>query len=267
MTSAGDQFDAHSKGEILVRQLDNVASVVISNPGKFNAMTRQMWVELRSHFLEFQNSANLRCITIHGAAGNFCAGGDIAEYPGFRFTQSELQKFHEEEVWGALQAMLNCDVPVVAQIEGNCMGAGVEIASCCDLRIASAMARFGAPIARLGFPMAPKEAALVTRSMGETTARAMLLAAEVFGSHHMYACGWLTSVCADGVNTHAVHDEVSAIAHRIRQLGPQAARLNKRTLRSLCSCSSPADGPYAYAESAEHREGVQAFLEKRKPQF
>lgn len=57
-------------------------------------------------------------------------------------------------MWCALQAMRDCDVPVLAQIEGNCMGAGLEIASCCDIRIAADSARFGAPIARLGFPMA-----------------------------------------------------------------------------------------------------------------
>ena len=53
--------------------------------------------------------------------------------------------------------MLDCDVPLLALIEGNCMGAGLEIASCCDIRIAGASSRFGAPIARLGFPMAPRE--------------------------------------------------------------------------------------------------------------
>jgi enoyl-CoA hydratase len=73
-------------------------------------------------------------------------------------TKPALRAFHEDDVWGGLQAMLDCDVPIVAQIEGNCMGAGVEIASCCDIRIAGATAKFGAPIAKLGFPMAPREA-------------------------------------------------------------------------------------------------------------
>jgi enoyl-CoA hydratase/carnithine racemase len=71
--------------------------------------------------------------------------------------------------------MLRCDVPVVAQIEGNCMGAGVEIACCCDIRTAGASAKFGAPIARLGFPMAPREAKLVSDALGGLTAREMLL--------------------------------------------------------------------------------------------
>ena len=75
--------------------------------------------------------------------------------------------------------MLDCDVPIIAQIDGNCMGAGVEIASCCDIRVASEAARFGAPIAKLGFPMAPREAALVMRAVGELTAREMLLSAGV----------------------------------------------------------------------------------------
>jgi enoyl-CoA hydratase len=96
-----------------------------------------------------------------GARGGrriFCAGGDISEYAVVPLRRASLREFHENEVWGALQAMLDCDVPMVAQIEGACMGAGLEIASCCDMRIAGDTAKFGAPIAKLGFPMAPREA-------------------------------------------------------------------------------------------------------------
>ncbi len=78
--------------------------------------------------------------------------------------------------------MLDCDVPIVAQIEGACMGAGMEIASCSDLRLAGASAKFGAPIAKLSFPMTPREAALVLRAAGELTAREMLLAGAVSGT-------------------------------------------------------------------------------------
>ncbi|MFZ3219623.1 MAG: enoyl-CoA hydratase/isomerase family protein, partial [Rhodoferax sp.] len=125
-----------------------LAYVTLSHPGKFNAMSRTMWRELRAVFEGLQKAPGVRCVLVRGEGGHFCAGGDIAEYPAFRFTPQSLRAFHEDDVWGGLQAMLDCDVPIVAHIEGNCMGAGVEIASCCDLRLASASARFGAPIAR-----------------------------------------------------------------------------------------------------------------------
>ncbi|MFM2274180.1 MAG: hypothetical protein RL211_52, partial [Pseudomonadota bacterium] len=176
---------------------DGVASVTLSHPGKFNAMSRAMWRELRAGFECLQRSTSLRCVLIKGESGHFCAGGDISEYAGFRFQEESLRAFHEDDVWGGLQAMLDCDVPIVAQIEGNCMGAGVEMASCCDLRVAARSARFGAPIARLGFPMAPREAALVAQAAGATVARAMLLAAEVFDAPAMLAHGFLTQVLDD----------------------------------------------------------------------
>src|SRR5262245_11169474 len=101
-------------------------------------MSRAMWRELAAGFTAVQADPSVRCVLLRGADGHFCAGGDIAEYPGFRFVPEGLRAFHEEEVWGGLSAMLECDVPIVAQIEGACMGGGLEIACCCDIRVASA---------------------------------------------------------------------------------------------------------------------------------
>jgi len=268
-----------------------IAHVTLEHAGKFNAMSRAMWLQLRAVFEAVQRDASLRCVVLRGHGGHFCAGGDISEYPGFRFDARQLQHFHEVEVWGGLNAILECDVPVVAHIEGNCMGAGLEIASCCDLRLATSDARFGAPIARLGFPMAPKEAALVAAAVGSTTARAMLLAAEVFDAGHMQERDFLTRHLppADLVA------HVLATAQRIAALAPQAARLNKQTLRQLSAAvmsssmqnmaAGRTDTPqpaikngasgggegvapaYAYARSDEHREGISAFLDKRSPDF
>lgn len=255
--------------------------LTLTHPGKFNAMSRSMWAELKAVFTAVQQDAGVRCVLLQGEQGHFCAGGDIAEYPAFRFDEAQLRHFHEHEVWGGLQAMLDCDVPIVACIEGNCMGAGMEIASCCDVRLATDTARFGAPIARLGFPMAPREAALVGQVAGATVARAMLLAAEVFDAAAMLSHGFLTRIHPPDTLGSACRD----LAVRIAGLAPQAARLNKQTLRALnrplalvdtahvatdLIASSPVaafDNPYAYADSPEHREGITAFLAKRPPVF
>ena len=144
-------------GHVHLTQEGVVARITLEHAGKFNAMSRGMWQTLRQTFLQIQSDATVRCVVLRGADGHFCSGGDIAEYPSFRFDSESLARFHEQEVWGGLQAMLDCDVPLLACIDGNCMGAGLEIASCCDIRLAASTARFGAPIARLGFPMAPRE--------------------------------------------------------------------------------------------------------------
>ncbi len=256
-------------GQVQLTTEGPLALVTLSHPARFNAMSRAMWRELRAVFTALQQRRELRCVLIRGQGGHFCAGGDISEYTGFRFAEATLRDFHENEVWGGLQAMLDCDLPIVAQIEGNCMGAGLEIASCCDLRLASESARFGAPIARLGFPMAPREAALVMRAVGELTAREMLLAAAVLDAAEMKRRGFLNQLePADALGAAAL-----ACAGRISQLAPQAARLNKQAFRALVQYPSAlaatdlVASAYRYAASPEHREGVTAFMEKRQPRF
>lgn len=248
-----------------------VADVTISYPERFNAMSRGMWRELKTVFESIQRDASLRCVRVVGFGDHFCAGGDISEYPDFRFQEASLRAFHEQDVWGGLSAMLACDVPIVAQISGNCMGAGVEIASCCDIRIAGESAKFGAPIARLGFPMAPREAALVGREVGLMTARQMLLEAAVLNASDMAQRGFLTRVVTDD----ELGTQVQSTVQRMQALAPQAARLNKQTLRALTGAqdATPAamtallQQAYAYADGSEQREGIDAFLNKRSPAF
>jgi enoyl-CoA hydratase/carnithine racemase len=157
------------------------------------------------------------------------------------------------------------------------MGAGVEIASCCDIRLAGSGTRFGAPIAKLGFPMAPREAALVAREVGLMTARQMLLEAAIFSAPEMLARGFISRVLEGS----ALAADVHATAQRIAGLAPLAARANKQIIRALInplesvyppekSCHSMAvqlNSPFAYASSHEHKEGIQAFINKRIPCF
>ena len=270
-------------GEVIAARAQGAAGAVgvwlvtLRHEGRLNAMSRAMWRQLRSVFESLQRAPDARCIVIEGAGDAFCAGGDISEYESFRFAPDTLAAFHEDEVWAGLNAMLLCDVPIVAAIRGACMGAGVEIASCCDVRVSGAAARFGAPIAKLGFPMAPREAQLVAGAVGELTARQMLLEAATFTAPDMLARGFLSRVVPD----ERLMADALGTAQRVAALAPQAARLNKQMLRALKvppaldGCALPAietivngsADPYAYADSAEHREGITAFLAKRPPVF
>jgi enoyl-CoA hydratase/carnithine racemase len=257
-------------GQVRLAAQGPIVRLTLSHPGKLDAMSRAMWRELRECFLRVQSDPQLRCVIVSGENGSFCAGGDIVEYPSFRFDPESLRRFHEEEVWGGLAAMLACDVPVIAQIEGACMGAGIEIACCCDIRIAGTGARFGAPIGRLGFPMAPRELQLVAARAGESTLREMLFEGVQLDAREMKARGFLQRV----VPNEDLALEVDASAERVAQLAAQAARMNKKTLRRLAAHAPDAPLPqdvlataYDYATSAEHREGISAFLEKRPPRF
>lgn len=262
-------------GRVELHDEGAVARVVLSHPAKLNAMSWAMWRELREVFNAIPGG-HWRCVWLEGEGAAFCAGGDIAEYPAFRFDENSLRAFHENEVWGGLQAVLDCEVPVVAVIRGACMGAGLEIASCCDIRLAATSARFGAPIAKLGFPMAPREAQVVMAAAGELTARELLLEAAVLEAVEMKQRGFLNDV----VEESELAARARLSADRITALAPQAARLNKRTLRSNLELNPAVAGAgrasvatkniadaYRYAPGPEHREGIAAFLEKRKPAF
>jgi len=246
-----------------------IAHVVLANPGKFNAIDIAMWRELRALFERLQRGAPVaapRVVIVRGAGGQFASGGDIHEFATFRFDERKLHDFHEHIVAPALHAMLACDIPLLAQIDGACIGGGLEIAACCDIRICGASSRFGAPIARLGFPMAPGELELLLRVAGAPVLREMLLEARLLDAARALQLGLVHAVVPD--------DDVAALALKraaaIADLSPQAARINKRSLRQMT-----AGGPttaqrlahFSYADSAEHIEGVTAFIEKRTPRF
>lgn len=248
---------------------DGVARVVLAHPGKLNAIDIAMWRELRTLFETLQAlppAAAPRAIVVSGADGQFASGGDIVEFASFRFDEARLHDFHEHIVAPALHAMLDCDIPLFAQIDGACIGGGLEIAACCDIRVCGTASRFGAPIAKLGFPMAPGELTLLVQLAGAAVLREMLLEARLFDAPRALQLGLVHAVVADAdVAAHTLQR-----ARHAATLSAQAARINKRTLRQVLG-----DGPsaaqrrdhFAYADSAEHREGVTAFIEKRHPRF
>lgn len=244
-----------------------IARVCISHPGRLNALSVAMWRELRRAFETLAApGCAARVVILQGEGGTFAAGGDIEEFPQFRFDEERLRHFHEDVVAAALQALLDCPLPVIAQIEGACVGGGLEIAACCDIRIAGVSSRFGIPIAKLGFPLAPLEAQLVSRVLPLPLLRELLLEARLLGAPEALARGVVNRVVPDD----EVAQEAAQSAQRMARLSPQAARLNKVTLRQLAEGGPTPEqrlAHYAYADSAEHREGLAAFLEKRPARF
>ena len=243
-----------------------IATLLISNPGKMNVLSLAMWRELRAVFDAVQHADTPpRVIVVRGADREFVAGADIEEFPQFRFEPESLAAYHEDIVAPALRAMLDCDVPLIAHIEGACIGGGLEIAACCDLRLCEPDSRFGVPIARLGFPMAPAEVEIVSHIIGQTLLRELLIEARLMGAVEAHERGLVTRV----VDAGKLADEVRRVAFHIAGLSPQAMRLNKRVLRAFArpQFSEPAEraAHYAYADSDEHRDGVNAFIEKRQP--
>jgi enoyl-CoA hydratase/carnithine racemase len=248
-----------------------IARIVFSHPGKLNALDQAMWRSLTGHMKHLAADAELqartRVVVLQGEGGAFISGGDIEEFLGFRFDRAQLEAFHEDIVATALQSLLDCDIPLIAEIVGPCVGGGLEIACCCDLRLASDTSRYGVPIAKLGFPMAPREMEIVAAVVGPTVLRELLLEARVLSAAEAQARGMLTRVVPEA--DLAAH--VQASAEAMARLSPQALRLNKRALREFTnqrgSQRESRSACFDYAPSAEHREGLLAFIERRPADF
>ena len=257
----------NTAGRVLLQRDGQLAWVTLSHPGRLNAITVCMWRELRDVFTRIAADDALRCVIVRGEGGNFAAGADIREFPAERADAAGVQRYHREILAPALMAVAQCPQPVVAQIEGVCVGGGLEIACQCDLRIAGESARFGVPINRLGFPMAPDEMRGLLALAGRAATLAILLEGRVFGAAEARDLGLLTRIVADA----EVAAQARRSAERICQGAPLAARINKRLSARLAQGGALTEAEYqdyfSYADSRDHKEGVRAFLAGVDPHF
>jgi enoyl-CoA hydratase/carnithine racemase len=252
--------------EIRIEKNGVIAIVTLSNPGKLNALNLAMWHALAQAFSALSADESLRCVIVRGEDGNFAAGADIEEFSSVRSTMEQGMRYHQEAISGALHAIAHCLHPTVAAIEGVCVGGGLEIACACDLRIASTQSRFGIPINRLGFPLAPGEMQHFLQLVGKSVALEILLEGRVFDAAEAKDKGLLNRLAED------VPAAAREAAQRIAQGAPLAARMNKKLVRRLAPSSSPLTEEelreaFAFLDSHDYREGVQSFLDKRQPVF
>jgi len=244
-----------------------VATLVLDNPGKLNAIDLAMWRQLAENMANLSVDRSIRCVVIRGAGNEaFAAGGDLEEFVTDRATLDQALHYHGQ-VALALQAIDNCPHPTVALIQGACIGGGLEIAGVCDFRICGQSARFGAPINRLGFSMYPGEMEGLLRLAGPAVMKEILLEGRILTSAEAYAKGLVTRVVADD----ETENEAYATAKRICAGAPLVAGWHKQWIRRLLDGKPLSDeekaASFAFLDTEDYREGLAAFLEKRKPAF
>lgn len=255
-------------GAVHFHRDDTVATVTLAHPGKLNAINATMWRQLHGVFDGIADDTDLRCVILRGEGDEaFAAGGDIEEFATVRATVDDALHYHDQLVAAALNAIRACPIPTVAAIQGACIGGGLEIAGCCDLRIAGESARFGAPINRLGFSMYPGEMAGLLALVGPAVLLEILLEGRILSADEALQKGLLTRVVADT----DVIDEAIASAARIAAGAPLVARWHKQWVHRLMQGGplSPDEkrASFAFLDSADYREGLDAFFAKRKPRF
>lgn len=252
-----------------LQRIGAVARIVIHNPAKRNALTSRMWKDLRSTIESLSADPAMRCLVITGAGDKaFAAGADIEEFPDERMNRAQVTRYHEEIVGPALDAIVSSDLVSIAAIKGDCMGGGLEIAAACDLRHAVPEARFGAAVARLGFPLAFGETELLVRKYGFPLAAEILLECRLLDAWEVYAKGFVGRI----VPRPDFDEEIAATAARIAALSPVALRGMKQQMRRLLRDATPVTQGeraqhYGFAETDDYREGYAAFIAKRPPRF
>ncbi|MEN3371476.1 enoyl-CoA hydratase-related protein [Dechloromonas sp. ZS-1] len=249
-------------------QIDGeIATLTLDNPGKLNAINLGMWQQIAAILQQISDDPSVRSLVIRGAGKDaFAAGGDLEEFVTGRATLEQALHYHGQ-VAAALNAIADCPHPTVALINGACIGGGLEIAGVCDLRIAGESARFGAPINRLGFSMYPGEMEGLLKLAGPAVMKEILLEGRILTATEAYEKGLVTRIVPDA----QVEDEAYATARRICNGAPLVAGWHKQWIRRLMSGRPLNDeekaASFAFLDTEDYKEGLAAFLEKRKPVF
>ena len=253
---------------VLVQRDGACATVILNRPEKLNALNAAMWTRVGEVFAELDRDESLRCIVFRGAGEKAVGpGADISEFETVR-KDSDQGAAYGAMMHKSMHAMRACRHPVIARIQGLCVGGALELALMCDLRISGATARFGVPINKLGLVMGYPEVEALVGLVGPAVALEILYEARVFGADEAMQKGLLTKVVPDDQLDAAVAETVA----RISAGAPLVNRWHKRFIYRVAGDPSPisaAEGAEGFScyDTEDYREGVRAFLAKDAPKF
>jgi 2-oxoglutaroyl-CoA hydrolase len=238
----------------------DVARITLDVPGKFNRVSMLARDQLRGLFEQLDRDDAVRFVVLTGAGGAFSAGGDIAGFlQASPWTASRLAD--------NVAAAERCSKPVIAALQGYVFGVGFELALACDFRLATADTQLGLPEATIGMIPGSGGTQRLARLVGLGRAKDIILRGRRVAADEALALGLITEIVED------LDAAVAALCDELRRLSPLALAMGKRVLNHVY------DGPLhlgleveglAYGllrQTADFREGVEAFVEKRRPEF
>jgi len=256
---------------IIVQKQASRCYITLNRPEVRNALTSEMVAEISSVLDDIQEDRAIRTLILRGAGGFFCAGGDIKGFKElFQSDFSAEEAAAENRAAGHFFTRIN-ELPqtVVMLVEGAAIGGGMGLVCTSDIAIATADTRFALSETTLGVPPA-QIAAFVVQRIGFTQARRLMLTAARFMGEEAEKLGLVHFAVAD---SQALEEKAEEVLQQIERCGPQANAITKAILH--CTQSQPLDDTLDMAaqdfataiQSAEGREGVAAFLEKRRPDW
>ena len=240
-----------------------VAVLTLSRPERMNAITWEMRGQMLERFREIDADDQVHVVVIRQEGEQFSPGGDI---PGFM----EVQAHEFIDLGHNLTAPARSPKPVIVAIDGYCFGAGLELSMACDIRVATRRSQFGQPEIRLGMIPGSGGSQRLVRYLGRSRAKYYIMTGERFSAEQAHDWGLLASIADDAG---ALDAEVQRIVEMLLGYSPLALRMAKEVI------DAGADGPLATGIELERKaysllrathdfaEGVDAFVNKRKPEF
>jgi len=256
-------------GRVLAAIEDGIGWLTFNHPQRRNALSLDMWQAIAQAAHAFAQDAGVRVVVMHGAGGKaFASGADISEFETQRANAEQKAQYGLIAAQG-YQALARLDKPLIAMIDGYCVGGGLALALTADLRLASETSRLGIPAARLGLGYDYEGLATLARLVGPSVAKDMLFSARLLDAHEALRVGLVNRVLPPPQLEPAVHDYARSVAGN----APLTVRAAKAALR-LFENGAPAPDTHAIArlveqcfDSEDYREGRRAFMEKRTPVF
>lgn len=252
-----------------------IATLTLNRPESRNAVgARQDCLDVIDALRRAEEDAGVSCIVLTGAGASFCAGGNLKGMQsrsgiGRLGTPEATRTNYRRGVQRLIRALWDCEVPMVAAVNGHAIGLGLDLACLCDIRLAADSAKFASSFIKLGIVPGDGGAWILARTIGLSRASEMILTGDTIDARTAESIGLVSRV----VPGEQLLNEAQAVARRIAVNPAKALRLAKRLLREgqqqrLSDVLELSAAFQALAhETKDHEEAVAAFLEKREPRF
>ncbi|MGC9445017.1 MAG: enoyl-CoA hydratase/isomerase family protein [Candidatus Methanospirareceae archaeon] len=250
-----------------LEERDEVATIILNRPAALNALNDRLLSELERLVQDTANDPTVRVVVITGAGEKaFCAGADLTELSNMTPGAAGALSRRIQKIFNDLETMRK---PVIAKINGFCLAAGLELALACDIRIATATAVFGLPETTLGLIPGCGGTQRLPRLIGKTKAMELLLTGDRIDAAEAAQCGLVNTV----VPVHELGRAVDGLLTKLRSQSPVALGILKDAVNTGLELGLEQALEYeancfeAAFQTEDAREGLAAFVEKRKPEF
>ena len=261
--------DVTKTDKMLARKEGNVGYVIFNNPERHNAVSLEMWARTAEILEGFKNDDDVRVVVLTGAGGkSFVSGADISKFESER-SSFEGMKTYNETVARANEGVASFPKPTIAMIKGYCIGGGLGLAVCCDLRICSDNSKFAIPAAKLGLGYSYPGVKRLSDLVGPSFAKEIFFTARQFDAEEARAMGLVNRVVPEA----ELESYVKNYADTIAGNAPLTVNSVKYIVGEVVKEESKRDLARAAElvkkcfDSKDYVEGRTAFMEKRKPVF